>query len=173
MVRPEKKEAVAELKEKFNQSKSMVISDYLGLDVAEITELRSQLREQGVEFKVVKNTLASIAADEADISFIKEYFVGPTAIAFGLEDAVSPAKVLVDFAKEHEVLGVKAGILNGELISAEKVKALAEIPNRETLLSQVLAGMKSPITGLVRVLDGNITGLARVLNQIKEQKEAS
>ena len=94
MVRPEKKEAVAEIKDKIGQSKSMVIADYLGLDVAEMTELRSQLRDQGVEFKVVKNTLASIAADESDMEEMKEFFTGPTAIAFGMEDAVSPGETV-------------------------------------------------------------------------------
>lgn len=172
MVRPEKKEAVAEIKDKINQSKSMVIADYLGLDVAEMTELRSQLRDQGVEFKVVKNTLASIAADESDMEDMKEFFSGPTAIAFGMEDAVSPAKVLVDFAKDHDVLEIKAGVLDKKIMNVERVKALAEIPDRDTLLAQLLANMKSPITGLVRVLDGNISGLARILNQIREQKEA-
>ncbi len=89
-----------------------------------------------------------------------------------MEDAVSPAKVLVDFAKDHEVLEIKAGVLNKKIMNAERVKALAEIPDRETLLAQLLANMKSPITGLVRVLDGNISGLVRTLNQIREQKEA-
>lgn len=170
MARPEKEAFVEELVEKMTSAKSMVITDYKGLDVSAITELRKQLREAGVEYKVVKNTLAKIAAQKAEVEDINEYFTGPTAVAFGLEDAVSPAKVLVDFAKDNEKLEIKCGSLNGQIISLDKVKSLAEIPPREQLLAQVLAGMKSPITGLVNVLQGNLRGLVQVLNQIKEQK---
>ena len=171
MVKPEKKAAVEELKEKFTDCESMVITDYIGLDVETMTELRSKLREAGVDYKVVKNTLASIAADECEIDEIKDYFVGPTAIAFGQEDAVSPAKVLVDFAKDHKDLEIKAGYLNEKIIGREKIESLADIPSREVLLGQTVAGMQAPISGLVRVLNGNIQGLVQALNQIKEQKE--
>lgn len=170
MARPEKEAVVKELTDKFSSAKSLVVTDYLGLNVAEMTELRSQLREAGVEFKVVKNTLATIAANDVEMEEMTEYFSGPTAIAFGEDDAVSPAKVLVEFAKDHEVLEVKAGLLNGELISKEKVESLAEIPSREELLAKAFASMKAPLTGLVNVLQGNIRGLVQVLNQIKEEK---
>jgi large subunit ribosomal protein L10 len=171
MARPKKEAAVAELADNFNSAKSMVITDYLGLNVDEMTELRSQLREAGVEYKVVKNTLAKIAAEKAKVNDVDEYIVGPTAIAFGLEDVVSPAKVLVDFAKEHDNLEIKAGTLNGGVISKEKVESLADIPPREQLLAKAFAGMKAPISGLVNVLQGNVRGLVQVLNQIKDQKE--
>jgi large subunit ribosomal protein L10 len=170
VARPEKEAVVKELTEKFNSSKSLVITDYLGLNVAEMTELRKQLREAGVDFKVVKNTLATIAANDVEMNNMTEFFSGPTAIAFGEEDAVSPAKILVEFAKDHEVIEIKAGILNGELISKEKVESLAEIPSREVLLAQAFAGMKAPLTGLVNVLQGNIRGLVQVLGQIRDQK---
>ena len=170
MARPEKEAVVKELTDKFSSAKSLVITDYLGLNVAEITELRSKLREAGVEFKVVKNTLATIAANDVEMEEMTEFFSGPTAIAFGEEDAVSPAKILVEYAKEHEVLEIKAGFLNGEIISKEKVESLAEIPSREELLAKAFASMKAPLTGLVNVLQGNIRGLVQVLNQIKEEK---
>jgi large subunit ribosomal protein L10 len=170
VARPEKEAVVKELTEKFNSSKSLVITDYLGLNVAEMTELRKQLREAGVDFKVVKNTLATIAANDVEMEEMTEFFSGPTAIAFGEEDAVSPAKILVEYAKEHEVLEIKAGFLNGEIISKEKVESLAEIPSREELLAKAFASMKAPLTGLVNVLQGNIRGLVQVLNQIKEEK---
>ncbi len=170
VVRPEKKAIVEELSDKFSQAESLVITDYVGLNVAEMTELRRRLREAGVEYKVVKNTLARIAADRMELDNVDEYFVGPTAIAFGIEDVVSPAKVLVDFAKEHEVLDIKAGYLNGEIIDIEEVESLAEIPSREELLAKAFAGMKAPITGLVNVLQGNIRNFVQVLNQIKEEK---
>ena len=170
MARPEKEAVVKELTDKFSSAKSLVITDYLGLNVAEMTELRSKLREAGVEFKVVKNTLATIAANDVEMEEMTEYFSGPTAIAFGEDDAVSPAKVLVEFAKDHEVLEVKAGLLNGEIISKDKVESLAEIPSREELLAKAFASMKAPLSGLVNVLQGNIRGLVQVLNQIKEEK---
>ena len=170
MARPEKEAVVKELTDKFGTAKSLVITDYLGLNVAEMTELRSKLREAGVEFKVVKNTLATIAANDVEMEEMTEYFSGPTAIAFGEDDAVSPAKVLVEFAKDHEVLEIKAGLLNGEIISKEKVESLAEIPSREELLAKAFASMKAPLSGLVNVLQGNIRGLVQVLNQIKEEK---
>jgi large subunit ribosomal protein L10 len=170
VARPEKEAVVKELIDKFSTAKSLVITDYLGLNVAEMTELRSQLREAGVEFKVVKNTLATIAANDVEMEEMTEYFSGPTAIAFGEDDAVSPAKVLVEFAKDHEVLEIKAGLLNGEIISKEKVESLAEIPSREELLAKAFASMKAPLSGLVNVLQGNIRGLVQVLNQIKEEK---
>jgi len=170
VARPEKEAVVKELTDKFSGAKSLVITDYLGLNVAEMTELRSKLRDAGVEFKVVKNTLATIAANDVEMEEMTEYFSGPTAIAFGEDDAVSPAKVLVEFAKDHEVLEVKAGLLNGEIISKEKVESLAEIPSREELLAKAFASMKAPLSGLVNVLQGNIRGLVQVLNQIKEEK---
>ena len=171
MVKPEKKAAVEELKEKFSECQSMVFTDFIGLDVETMTELRSNLREAGVDYKVVKNTLASIAAEECDLEDITEYFVGPTAIAFGQEDAVSPAKVLVDFAEEHDDLDIKAGFLNDNVIGKDKLESLAEIPSRDVLLGQTVAGMQAPISGLVRVLNGNIQGLVQALSQIKDQKE--
>ncbi|MFW5856165.1 MAG: 50S ribosomal protein L10 [Bacillota bacterium] len=171
MARPEKEAAVAELKDKFNKAKSLVITDYLGLDVAEMTELRSKLREAGVDYKVVKNTLATIAAEQAEVEEVEDYFAGPTAIAFGMEDVVSPAKILVEYSKEHENLEIKAGRLNEEIIAKEKIESLADIPPREELLSKVAAGMQAPISGLVNVLDGNLRELVQVLNQIKDQKE--
>ena len=170
MARPEKEAVVAELADDFSKAKSMVITDYLGLNVEEMTELRKKLREAGVEYKVVKNTLAKIAAEKAEVKDVDQFIVGPTAIAFGLDDVVSPAKILVDFAEEHEDLEIKAGTLNGGIIDEEKVESLAKIPSKEELLSKAFAGMKAPMTGLVNVLQGNVRGLVQVLNQIKEQK---
>lgn len=170
MQKSGKEAVVAELVKKFTSSKSMVITDYKGLDVAAITELRKQLREAEVEYKVVKNTLARIAANNTELEDINKFFVGPTAIAFGVEDAISPAKVLVDFIKKHTELEIKGGALSGAVIDHEKVKSLAKIPPREVLLAQALAGMKAPISGLVNVLQGNLRGLVQVLNQVKEQK---
>ncbi len=171
MARPDKEAAVKELEKEFSKAKSMVMTDYIGLDVAEMTELRSKLREAGVDYKVVKNTLATIAANNSDLSEINDFFRGPTAIAFGIEDVVSPAKILDEFSEDHEVLEIKGGYLNGEVISKEKVESLAKIPSREELLAKAFASMKAPITGFVNVLSGNMRNLVSVLSQIKDQKE--
>lgn len=171
MDRPDKEATVKEIQKKLKEAKSLVITDYIGLDVAEMTELRARLREAGVDYKVVKNTLAKIAADNSDLSEINEFFSGPTAVAFGIDDVVAPAKILDEFAGDHEVLEIKGGYLNGEVISKEKVKSLAKIPSRDELLAKAFAGMKAPITGLVNVLSGNMRNIVSVLSQIKEQKE--
>lgn len=171
MARPDKEAAVKELQDKLKKSKSLVITDYIGLKVSEMTELRAKLREADVDYKVVKNTLAKIAADNSDLSEINEFLSGPTAIAFGIEDVVSPAKILNEFAEKHDVLEIKGGFLNGVIISKEKVESLAKIPSREELLAKAFATMKAPITGFVNVLSGNTRNLVSVLSQIKEQKE--
>lgn len=171
MARPDKEAAVKEIEEKLKEAKSLVITDYIGLDVAEMTELRAKLREAGVDYKVVKNTLARIAANNSDLSEINEFFNGPTAVAFGIDDVVAPAKILDEFAEDHEVLEIKGGYLNGEIISKEKVESLAKIPSRDELLGKAFASMKAPITGFVNVLNGNLRNFVNVLSQIKDQKE--
>jgi large subunit ribosomal protein L10 len=171
MARPDKEAAVKEIQEKLKEAKSLVVTDYIGLDVAEMTELRAKLREAGVDYKVVKNTLARIAANNSDLSELNEFFNGPTAVAFGIEDVVAPAKILDEFAEDHEVLEIKGGYLNGEIISKEKVESLAKIPSRDELLGKAFASMKAPITGFVNVLNGNLRNFVNVLSQIKDQKE--
>lgn len=166
----QKKKVVEELKDRFDKSKTVILTDYRGLDVAEMTELRRQLREAGVDYKVVKNTLARIAARDLGMEFLNEYLVGPTAIAFS-EDPVAPAKVLCKFADDHQDLELKAGIMDGKLIDMETIKQLADLPSREVLLAQVLAGMKAPITGLVNVLNGPLRSLVYVLQAVKDKRE--
>jgi large subunit ribosomal protein L10 len=167
-----KKQVVAEITKKFTDAKSVVITDYRGLNVAEVTELRSKLREAGVDYKVVKNTLLKIAAKEAGIEGAEEYFQGPTAVAFGLEDAVAPAQILSKFAKDHKNLEIKAGILEGNVIGLDQVKALADLPSREILLGQVASVFQAPIAGLVNVLQGPIRKLGYALEEVRKLKEA-
>ncbi|NLV91564.1 MAG: 50S ribosomal protein L10 [Firmicutes bacterium] len=171
MPRADKVAAVAEIKENLSRSQGAVLADYRGLNVKQVTELRRQLREAGVEYKVVKNTLTIIAAKELGLDDLSQYLVGPTAIAFGYEDPVAPAKVLSDFAKDNKALELKAGVLNGEVIGLDEVKALAELPSREQLLAQVLRGMQAPIAGMVNVLQGTIRNFVYALEAIRKQKE--
>ncbi|NPV44948.1 MAG: 50S ribosomal protein L10 [Firmicutes bacterium] len=170
--REEKKQIVEELKDKLNQVKAAIFTDYRGLNVEEITELRKQLREAGIEYKVVKNTLTRIAAKDMNMDFLEEYLTGPTAIAFSFEDPVTPAKILSKFASSHKALDIKAGLVEGKLIDAEGIKALADLPSREVLIAKVIGGMQAPISGLVCVLNGPMRGLVYALKAIQDKKSA-
>jgi large subunit ribosomal protein L10 len=131
--------------EKMQAANSIVVVDYLGLSVEEVTELRKQLREAGVEFKVIKNTIMRRALDAQELDYHEEVFQGPTAVAFGMEDAVAPAKILSDFAKEAEALELKGGILEGKVLSKEEITQIAKLPNREGLLSMLLSVLQAPV----------------------------
>lgn len=168
-----KEPVVKEIKEKLEASQGAVLTDYRGLDVAEVTELRNKLRDAGVEFKVVKNTLTRIAANQIGLEGLDPYLEGPTAIAFGLNDPVAPAKILSDFAKAHKDLEIKAGILEGRVIGIDGVKALADLPSREVLLAKVLGGMQAPMYGFAGVLQGTLRSLVYALNAVREKKAAA
>ena len=147
----QKKLVVSEIAEKFRASQSTIVVDYRGLNVSEVTELRKQLREAGVEFKVYKNSLARRATEEVGLEGLNEALTGPNAIAFSTEDVVAPAKILNDFAKKHEALEIKAGIIEGNVATLEQVKALAELPSREGLLSMLLSVLQAPIRNFALV----------------------
>ena len=136
---------VKEIAAKFEAAASIVVVDYRGLTVGQATELRKQLREAGVEFKVYKNTLTRRAAEIAGLEGINEFLTGPNAIAFSNEDVVAPAKIINEFAKKNEALEIKAGIIEGTIASVEDVKALAELPSREGLLSMLLSVLQAPV----------------------------
>lgn len=144
----QKKQIVDEIAEKLNNSKSTVVVDYRGLTVGEVTELRKQLREAGIDFKVYKNTMVRRAADAAGLSGLNEALTGPNAIAFSTEDVVAPAKILNEFAKKHEALELKAGVIEGNIATVEEIKALADLPSREGLLSMLLSVLQAPIRNL-------------------------
>lgn len=167
-----KKQIVTEMVDKLNNSKAVIFTDYRGLKVSEATELRRKLRDAGIEFHVMKNTLLKIAATEAGISGTEEYFQGPTAVAFGLTDEVSPAQIISKFAKDHKDLEIKGGILAGQVINFDQVKDLAELPSKEVLLSQVASVFQAPMAGLVNVLQGPIRKLGYALEEVRKLKEA-
>jgi len=168
-----KKEIVAELEQKLKSSKAAILADYRGITVEEVTNLRRACRDAGVEYKVVKNTLAKIAAENSGFSVLNELLTGPTAIAFGLEDPVAPAKVLMDFAKKNKNFEIKGGLVEGKLMGVSEIKTLADLPSREVLLSQVLRGFNAPLTNLCSVLQGPIRKLVYALKAVQEQKQAS
>ena len=155
----ELKEAkVAEIKEKLEKSKAVVLSKYQGLSVEEDTVLRKSLREAGVEYKVYKNTLVILAAKELGLEGIAEYLEGPVSIAFGYEDVTLAARLLNDFAKDHKKLELKAGIVEGEIYNEDKIKQLATIPSKEILIAKLLGSIKSPISSFARVLSAIADG---------------
>jgi large subunit ribosomal protein L10 len=156
----QKKQIVTEIADKFRASKSTIVVDYRGLSVAEVTELRKQLRDAGIDFKVYKNTLSRRAAEAAEITGLNDALTGPNAIAFSNEDVVAPAKILNDFAKKHEALEIKAGVIEGNIATLEEVKALAELPSREGLLSMLLSVLQAPMRNF-----------ALVTKAVAEQKE--
>lgn len=167
-----KKQVVEEIKEKVNKAQSVVLVDYRGLNVEEITELRKRYREAGVDYKVYKNTLMRFAFKDAGYEEFNKFLTGPNAVAFGYEDPVAPAKITNEFVKDHKNLDIKSGIVDGKIISLDEITELAELPSREVLVAKVLGGLNGPITGFVNVLQGNIRNLVCALNAIKEKQEA-
>ena len=148
----EKKSLVVdEIKDKFKNAKSVVVFDPRGLSVAEVTELRRALRNSGSDYKVYKNTLAKRAVNSMDIK-LDEYFEGPSAISFS-SDELAPVKVISDFAKNHEALELKARIVEGKVADAKELAKYASIPSRETLLTMIAAGLKSPLRDVAICLD--------------------
>lgn len=173
MARPEKEAMVQEIQERLAKVQGAVLADYRGLNAEEMTQLRKATRNAGVEFKVLKNTLTILAAEALEMDDLVPYLKGPTAIAFGYNDPVAPAKVLSEFAKKSKALEIKGGIVEGRVIGPEGVANLADLPGREELLSMVLRGMQAPIAGLVNVLQGNIRNLVYALEAVRKQKEAA
>jgi len=159
----QKKQLVEEITNKFQASKTTVVVDYRGLDVAEVTELRKQLREEGVEFKVYKNTMTRRAVEAAELSELSDALVGPTAIAFCEEDAVAPARILKNFAKDHEALELKGGVIEGEVATLEQIQELADLPNYEGMVSMLLSVLQAPVR--------NFAYAAKAVAEQKEEEE--
>ncbi|WP_139905882.1 50S ribosomal protein L10 [Clostridium thermarum] len=155
-----KEAKVAEIKEKLSKAQGVVLANYQGLTVEEDTELRKKLREAGVEYKVYKNTMVTLAAKEVGLDGVISYLEGPVSMAFSYDDATAPARVLNDFAKDHKKLELKAGIVENQIYGSEQIKAIAAIPSREVLISKLLGSFKAPLSNL-----------AYLLNAISEKKE--
>ncbi len=174
----EKKEnAIKDFKQWLDGSTIVISTNYNGLSAGDMTILRRALRAKDVRFKVIKNTLAYRAADEAGQSLIKEIVKGPSAVAFGYGEPTEPAKALSDFIKDNRSsLSITGAVLDGRVLSPEQVEQLASLPTKDQLIAQLLGQLQAPITGLANVLNGPISGLARVLQgQVTnlEQQQAS
>ncbi len=172
-VREDKKRTVGELKEKMEGSRAFILADYRGLNVSEISDLRKRLSEEGIDFKVVKNTLTRIAASQAGYDELNTYLEGPTAIAFSEDDPVAPAKVLSTFAKENDKLKIKCGLLLGNLIELSDIKEIAELPPREVLLGKVVGGMQAPVYGMAYAMQGLLSKTVYALQAICDQKQGA
>lgn len=140
-----KQDAVDVITSKFRESATTVVADYRGLNVAQVTELRKQLREAGIEFQVLKNSLLRRATAAAELTELDEALTGPTAVAFSNEDVVAPAKILNDFAKKNDALKLKGAVVEGRVIGVDEIKALAELPSRDGLLSMLLSVLQAPV----------------------------
>lgn len=147
-----KKQAVADMVEKLKKAQSGILVDYRGLTVSEDTDLRNKLREAGVEYKVVKNTLTRFAANEVGFEELDPVLNGPTSLALSYEDPVAPAKIIAEFAKGNEKLEIKSGFLDGKVISLDEIKQLASTPSKDVLLAKLLGSLNSPVSSLARVL---------------------
>lgn len=147
-----KKVVVSEIAEKFQGAQSAVVVEYRGLSVAEVTELRRALRAENVEFKVYKNKMVQRATESLGYGEINSQLVGPNAIAFGTNDAVAPARILANFAKKHDLLVIKAGIVEGKVLGQDEMKEIAKLPNREGMYSMFLGCLQAPISKFARVV---------------------
>jgi large subunit ribosomal protein L10 len=172
MNRAQKVESVADLGERFERAPIAIVTEYRGLNVAEISELRSKVKAVDGDYLVAKNTLMRIAIREHDAGALEPLLKGPNGVAFGYADAVATAKAVTEFADSHEALVVKGGVLDGALLSAEQVKQLAAMPGRDELRAQLLALFMTPATNLVRLLNAPAQQLVQVLEARRRQQES-
>src|SRR5688500_8823181 len=172
MQMAQKQEVVADLSAKLSKAKALYLTDFTGLDVAAITELRRRLTNAGVEYVVVKNTLARRALSGGPYEGLAEHLAGPNAFALSDADVVTAAKILTEFARERERPQIRAGAVEGRVVSIEEISRIADLPPREQLLAQVVGTMAAPIAGLVYTLSGLLSKFVRTVDAVREQKQA-
>lgn len=171
MNKAEKEAVTAEVETKLKEATTVVVTDYRGLKVHELAELRRELRQQNIEYTIYKNTLVKRAVDKINLSDLNEYLAGPTALAFGFDDPIVPARLLSVFGRKNAALAIKGGLLEGRVLDAGAMKAVAALPSKEVLLAKLVGLMQSPIAGLASVLNAPLRGLAVALSQVAEQKK--
>lgn len=167
ITKERKSQQIAELSEKFTKSKAVVLTEYKGLTVSEIAELRKILKEAGAEYKVVKNTLSNIAAKGTPAELAADLFVGPTGIAFGFEDAIAAAKKVLEYAAKNDKFKVKSGVIEGRLYSVDEIKAMSKLPPKPVLLSMLAGAMQAPASKLAGALNATLAQFAYALEALK------
>ncbi|MCY0881024.1 MAG: 50S ribosomal protein L10 [Firmicutes bacterium] len=172
MPTPKKAAIIDQTREELEQSQVVVLANYRGLTVHQLDALRKNLAESGVNLRVIKNTLIERAAESLGIDGLKPYLEGPTIVAFGKDDPVQAAKLMSKAARELRKIEIKAGLLGKDALDAAAIKSLADLPSREVLLSKLVGTLNAPIYQLAWVLQAPITGLARALDQVRQQREA-
>jgi large subunit ribosomal protein L10 len=172
-IQEKKQGVVTELHDKLENAKAFYLTDFSGLTVKKVTELRRRLRSAGIEYVVVKNTLAERALEGLDLPEVAEFFKGPTAVAIGQADPVAAAKVLVDFAKENDNKpAMKAGVVEGKAYTAQQVDRLAKLPGREQLLAELAGCMEAPMSMMLMMLQGKLQETLGLFEALREQKSA-
>lgn len=169
-IQPAKVQAIGQLKERFSSGKDFVFTNYRGLTVEQISQLRSQLRPLGAEFKVVKNTFARLVIQDLKLPEVDRFLVGPTAVAICRGESGPVAKALLDFAKEVPALEVKAGIIEGGVFDGKQVEAYSKLPSKAQLLATLMGTMKAPVQNLAGALNEVVARLARTLKAVAEKK---
>lgn len=169
----EKQQVVAEIKARLSSSAGVIMADYRGLTVKEMRTLRSSLREAGAEVTIYKNSLAQIAIRELELPTMDEYLEGPTAFVFTPEDPVASAKALLAFGKEHKVFSFKGGLIDGQVVDAAAVKAIATLPSREELIAKLMGTMLNPLRNFMAMANAPAGAFARALQAVADQKAAA
>ena len=172
MPREKKEKAVKRIEDLLSGCTIAIVTDYRGMPVAEMDRLRRQFKESGIEYHVVKNTLASFAAENAGRTGLKGLLQGPSAIAFGYGEVTKPAKILADYARSAKIApGIRGGLLHEQVLSTAQMTALSAIPPREVLIARLAQGMQTPLRSLLTVLGANLRGLITILQARKQQLE--
>ncbi|MBU4047500.1 50S ribosomal protein L10 [bacterium] len=167
-----KKEILKDLIAKLKESKGVVLTDYQGMNVSQISSLRNELKEKKVEFKIVKNTLIEKASEELNVDDLTKDLIGCTAMAFSSDDGIAPARLLKEYFKKNKIdLKIKSGLIDGRVFSPEKIIEIASLPLKDVLIAQMINGVKSPLYSLVFILQGPLRGLIYTLEAVKRQKE--
>ncbi len=167
-----KKKILQDLIAKLKESKGVVLTDYQGMNVFQISKLRNELKEKRVEFKIFKNTLMEKASEELNVEDLTKDLIGCTAMAFCSDDGIAPARLLKEYFKKNKIdLKIKSGLIDGRVFSPEKIMEIASLPSKDVLIAQMINGVKSPIYSLVFILQGPLRGLIYTLEAVKKQKE--
>jgi len=169
LTREQKKEIIEQLDDRFSRAKAVVFTNYQGLNVNEINTLRSRLKEKGIDYKIVKNSLVKIVLKNKNIKIDDSALDKPAALAFGYKDEVEPNKIVWTYNKENEKLEIMGAVVNGEFVDKKIVKSLALLPSREELYAKVVGSIAAPLSGFINVLQGNLRGLVSVLRQYREK----